>query len=251
MNILAAPHSHGNCFKFLIVHLQYPTPPAVLPPAYPVPAAAAALLCPSMLLLALLLLASSTPAAAVAALNTNTSNPCAPALCGNLSIAYPFWLCPSMLLLALQLLASSTPAAAVAALNTNTSNTCAPALGGNLSIAYPFWLAGTHPPECGYKSFKVICDSQGNVSLANSFWRYRILDIFYPSNSFRAINIDLMSNDTCDLDVFFNASSDLGLSPFNISSKNQELFVLYSCDLGRRRVPPSWTRVVRSLLDGG
>ncbi|RLM93652.1 putative receptor-like protein kinase [Panicum miliaceum] len=100
--------------------------------------------------------------------------------------------------------------------------------------------------ECGYKAFQVICDSQGNVPPANSFWRNQILDIFYPSNSFRAINIDLMFNDTCDLDTFFNASSDLGLSPFSISSKNQELFFLYSCDLGRRRVPPSWTRVVCS-----
>ena len=142
-----------------------------------------------------------------------------------------------MMLLPLLLLASPTPAVA-----RNTSTACAPARCGSLTVVYPFWLAGTHPPECGYRAFQVTCDSQGNLSLANSFWRHQILDIFYPNNSFRAINIDLMSNDTCDLDTFFNVSSDLGLSPFSISAKNQELF-LYDCDPRERQIPCSWTRV--------
>lgn len=169
-------------------------------------------------------------------------------------------LLPAMLLLALL---ASTPAAAVAALNApppcalpscgknhtavarNTSAPCAPALCGGINITYPFWLAGTHPPECGYRAFEVTCDN-GNVTLTKSFlMSYQILDIFYPNNSFRVINVvDLISpNDTCDLDTLFNVSSVLGLSPFKISPKNLELSFLYDCDLGKGHAPPSWTRV--------
>jgi len=148
-------------------------------------------------------------------------------------------LCPAMMMLLLPLLLLASPTPAVAALNTSTP--CAPASCGKLTVAYPFWLDGTHPPECGYKAFQVTCDKQaGNLSLANSYWRYQLQDIFYENSSFTA---DL-SGAPCDLQNFVNPSSDLGLSPFNISSKNLELFILYDCHLGRRRAPPpSWTRV--------
>ncbi|CAL4958028.1 unnamed protein product [Urochloa decumbens] len=145
-------------------------------------------------------------------------------------------LCPAVLLLAL--LASPTTITAQ-----NNSTPCPPALCGNLSIAYPFWLTGTHPPECGHKAFQVTCDKkQGKVSLVNSFLTYQIMDIFYPNNSFRIISV-AASNDTCAFDMVFNVSSDLGLSPFKISPKNQELFFLYDCDLRERQIPRSWTRV--------
>ncbi|CAL4965088.1 unnamed protein product [Urochloa decumbens] len=159
-----------------------------------------------MLLLALL----ASPAAAV-----NTSTPCATASCGNLTV----------------------PAR-------NTWNPCAAALCGNINIAYPFWLGGTHPPECGYNAFEVTCDKQlGKVSLANSFLTYQILDIFYPDNSFRITNVGpMLLNDSCAFDMLFNVSSDLRLSPFKVSLKNQELF-LYDCDLRETQTPRSWTRV--------
>ena len=83
------------------------------------------------------------------------------------------------------------------------------ALCENLTIAYPFWLAGTHPPECGYRAFEVACD-KGNVSLKNSYWNYQVMDIFYENSSF--IEVD-PSYDTCDVDNFVNASSDLGIGP--------------------------------------
>ncbi|CAL4977673.1 unnamed protein product [Urochloa decumbens] len=182
--------------------------PAWIAPNSPAPPAVM-MLCPAMLLLALLLLAS--PAAAV-----NTSTPCATASCGNLTV----------------------PAR-------NTWNPCAAALCGNINIAYPFWLSGTHPPECGYNAFEVTCDKQqGKVSLANSFLTYQILDIFYPDNSFRITNVaQMLANDSCAFDTLFNVSSDLGLSPFKISTKNLELFFLFDCDLRETQTPRSWTRV--------
>jgi len=125
----------------------------------------------------------------------------------------------------------------------NTSNlACAPALCGNLSISYPFWLAGTHPPECGYKGFQVTCDKQGSVSLENSYWRYQLRDIFYENSSFIVTNVDL-SGGSCSVDLFFNSSSDLSLSTFSISSKNQELFFLYDCHRQERQLPRSWAPV--------
>ncbi|CAL4957995.1 unnamed protein product [Urochloa decumbens] len=183
------------------------------------------MLCPAMLLLALLAspaaaaVNTSTPCAPASCVNhtapLNTSAPCTPASCGNLTV----------------------PAR-------NTSNPCAPALCGNISISYPFWLAGTHQPECGYKAFQVACDN-GNLSLVNSFLTYQIMDIFYPNNSFRVINVaPMLSNSTCAFDTLFNVSSDLGLSPFKISTKNQELFFLFDCDLRESQTPrPAWTRV--------
>ncbi|CAO2204761.1 unnamed protein product [Urochloa humidicola] len=149
---------------------------------------------------------------------------------------------PSLVAAATALLLALLTTAAVAV---NTSIPCVPALCGNISISYPFWLTGTHPPECGYKAFQITCDKQqGNVSLANSFMKYRILDIFYPNNSFRVINAGVMSsNDTCDFDKYFNVTSDLGLSPFKISPKNQELFLFYDCDLRESQTPRSWTRL--------
>jgi len=86
---------------------------------------------------------------------------------------------------------------------------CASALCENLTIAYPFWLAGTHPPECGYRAFEAACD-KGNVSLKHSYWNYQVMDIFYENSSF--IEVD-PSYDTCDVDNFVNASSDLGIGP--------------------------------------
>ncbi|CAL4965076.1 unnamed protein product [Urochloa decumbens] len=165
------------------------------------------------LLVALLI----TPTATVA---VNTSAPCTAASCGNLAV----------------------PAR-------NTSNPCAPAACRAINITYPFWLSGTHPPECGYQAFQVTCD-KGMVSLANSFMKYQVLDIFYPNNSFRVINAGLISsNDTCGRDTFFNVSSDLGLSPFKISPKNQELF-LYDCDPRETQIPRSWTRMPCSTPNG-
>jgi len=147
-------------------------------------------------------------------------------------------LCPAMMMLLLPLLLLASPTPAVAALNTPTP--CAPASCGKLTVAYPFWLDGTHPPECGYKAFQVTCDKQaGNLSLANSYWRYQLQDIFYENSSFTA---DL-SGAPCDLQNFINPTSDLGLSPFNISSKNQELFFLYDCHRQERQLPRSWAPV--------
>ncbi|RCV24557.1 hypothetical protein SETIT_5G094800v2 [Setaria italica] len=147
-------------------------------------------------------------------------------------------LCPVVLLLALL----PSPATTAAALN--TSNPCAPALCGGINIAFPFWLAGKHPPECGYKAYQVTCD-KGNLTLKNSYWTYQLLDIFYQNSSFRA---DL-SGGLCDFKNFVNAASDLGLSPFKISPKNQELFFLYDCELRGRHAPRSWTLVNCSSPD--
>ncbi|CAL4951329.1 unnamed protein product [Urochloa decumbens] len=178
---------------------------------------------PSVLVPAAAALLLALLSTATATVTVNTSTPCATASCGNHTVP---------------------------ARKRNTSNPCAPASCGGLSITYPFWLAGTHPPECGYQAFQVTCD-KGMVSLANSFMKYQILDIFYPNNSFRVINAGLISsNDTCGRDTFFNVSSDLGLSPFKISPKNQELF-LYDCDPRERQgVPRSWTRVPCSTPNG-
>nr|TKW13314.1 hypothetical protein SEVIR_5G092001v2 [Setaria viridis] len=145
---------------------------------------------------------------------------------------------PVVLLLALL----PSPATTAAALN--TSNPCAPALCGGINITFPFWLAGKHPPECGYKAYQVTCD-KGNLTLKNSYWTYQLLDIFYQNSSFRA---DL-SGGVCDSQNFVNASSDLGLSPFKISPKNQELFFLYDCELRGRHAPRSWTLVNCSSPD--
>ncbi|RCV24545.1 hypothetical protein SETIT_5G093800v2 [Setaria italica] len=142
--------------------------------------------------------------------------------------ATPAWIAPKSPTLL------PSPATAAAALN--TSNPCAPALCGGINITFPFWLAGKHPPECGYKAYQVTCD-KGNLTLKNSYWTYQLLDIFYQNSSFRA---DL-SGGLCDSQNFVNASSDLGLSPFKISPKNQELFFLYDCELRGR--PRSWTLV--------
>ncbi|KAL5228130.1 hypothetical protein ABZP36_016395 [Zizania latifolia] len=81
-------------------------------------------------------------------------------------------LCLAMLLLALRIAASS----AADAINTTTSPSCEPANCGDLTIGYPFWLAGTHPPECGYRTFQVSCQ-QGKASLKNGFWTYQIMSI--------------------------------------------------------------------------
>ncbi|KAL6848220.1 hypothetical protein ACP4OV_022348 [Aristida adscensionis] len=114
---------------------------------------------------------------------------------------------------------------------------------GNLTIAYPFWLAGAHSPECGFQPFQVACDGGGAASLKNSIWTYQILDISYPNSSFRVTNADL-SDGACDIELHVNASSDLGLAPFRISPRNQELFFIYNCDpRERRRLPPSWAPV--------
>ncbi|KAL5211994.1 hypothetical protein ABZP36_022841 [Zizania latifolia] len=88
-------------------------------------------------------------------------------------------------------------------------------------------LPGTHPRECGYQAFQVSCQ-QGKLSLKNGFWMYQIMSIFYERSSFGVSNVQL-SEDSCFVESAFNASSDLGLGPFNISSLNQELFFLYNC----------------------
>lgn len=141
-------------------------------------------------------------------------------------------LCSAMLLL--PLLAGSTTDA------TNTTSSCAPAACGNLAITYPFWLSGTHPPECGYRAFQVTC-KLGITSLGNAFWTYRVLDIFYQNSSFRVANVDLLDG-TCDAESYFNASSDLGLAPFRISPRNQELFFLYNCTR-MLQLPRAWAPV--------
>jgi hypothetical protein len=51
------------------------------------------------------------------------------------------------------------------------------------------------------------------------------------------------SYDTCDVDKFVNASSDLGIGPFKISNKNEELFFLSDCQGQARQLPPSWARL--------
>uniref|UniRef100_A0A0E0JDS4 Wall-associated receptor kinase galacturonan-binding domain-containing protein n=1 Tax=Oryza punctata TaxID=4537 RepID=A0A0E0JDS4_ORYPU len=132
--------------------------------------------------------------------------------------------------------ASST----VDAINTTTTTSpfCEPAKCGNLTIGYPFWLSGKHPPECGYRAFQVTCDHK-NASLKNGFWTYQIQHIFYNNSSFMVTNVQL-SHGSCESESRFNASSDLGLTPFNISTKNQELFFLYNCNQSRRQLPPSW-----------
>ncbi|KAL5227581.1 hypothetical protein ABZP36_015846 [Zizania latifolia] len=147
-------------------------------------------------------------------------------------------LCLAMLLLALLIAASS----AVDAINTTTSSsTCKPAKCGDLTIGYPFWLTGTHPRECGYQAFQVSCQ-QGLASLKNGFWTYQIMDISYERSSFRVSNVQL-SEYRCFVESIFNASSDLGLAPFNISSENQELFFLYNCTQSRRQFPSSWASI--------
>uniref|UniRef100_A0A0E0JDT8 Protein kinase domain-containing protein n=1 Tax=Oryza punctata TaxID=4537 RepID=A0A0E0JDT8_ORYPU len=143
-------------------------------------------------------------------------------------------ICLAMLLLTLPV-ASST----VDTINaTTTSPFCEPARCGNLTIGYPFWLSGKHPPECGYRAFQVTCDHR-NASLKNGFWTYQIQHIFYNNSSFMVTNVQL-SHGSCESESRFNASSDLGLTPFNISTKNQELFFLYNCNQSRRQLPPSW-----------
>lgn len=147
------------------------------------------------------------------------------------------------MLLLLTLVVSPTPT--TAAQNTTTTTTtpsCPPASCGGLNITYPFWLTGTHPPECGYKALQVTCD-RGNASLKNSFWQYQILNISYDESSFiLATNVDL-SDGTCNFELFSDASTDLGLAPFTISSQNLQLVFVYGCDLRERHAPHSWAPV--------
>ncbi|RLN22498.1 putative receptor-like protein kinase [Panicum miliaceum] len=140
-------------------------------------------------------------------------------------------MCPAVLLLALL--------ASTAAATNASSNPCAPARCGGLNITFPFWLAGTHPPECGYKAFQVTCDRQGNASMANSYRMHQLRDIFYENSSIRVA----LPGAPCDDHNFFNASLDFGLSPFKVSSKNQELFFLYDCHRQERQLPRSWAPV--------
>ncbi|KAL5229011.1 hypothetical protein ABZP36_017276 [Zizania latifolia] len=146
-------------------------------------------------------------------------------------------LCLAMLLLTLLIAASS----AADAINTTTSSSCEPAKCGNLTIGYPFWLAGTHPPECGYRVFQVSCH-QGKASLKNGFWRYQIMSIFYETSSFKVMNAKLLEG-SCIVESIFNTSSDLSFEPFNICSRNQELFFLYNCKQSRLQLPSSWASI--------
>lgn len=73
---------------------------------------------------------------------------------------------------------------------------------------------------------------------------YRILGIFYRNSSFTATNTDLMMpNGSCSGDMFFNASSDLGLAPFRIAQRNQDLIFFYNCTWPPWRRPRFWTPV--------
>ncbi|GJN37552.1 hypothetical protein PR202_gb26523 [Eleusine coracana subsp. coracana] len=151
---------------------------------------------------------------------------------------------PAIMLLLLTLMAivpiPTTAAAAVSLIT--TTGPCSPAPCGRLNITYPFWLAGTHLPECGYKSFQVTCDKGDIVSLKNTYWAYKISDIFYQNSSFRIANVNL-SDGTCNNEMVVNASNDLDLSPFVTSPQNQELFFLYNCSQQARQLPGSWAPV--------
>lgn len=93
-----------------------------------------------------------------------------------------------------------------------------------------------------YRAFQVTCD-RGNASLKNSFWQYQILNISYDESSFiLATNVDL-SDGTRNFELFSDASTDLGLAPFTISSQNLQLFFVYGCDLRERQAPHSWAPV--------
>ncbi|TVU22059.1 hypothetical protein EJB05_31735, partial [Eragrostis curvula] len=144
---------------------------------------------------------------------------------------------PAMLLL-LALLPNPT----TAAVPMNTTAPCAQASCGGLNISYPFWLSGTHPPKCGYQAFQVACDKQHRASLINSIWNYQIMHIFYKNSSFRVRNAQLLDG-TCEIELNVNASSDLGLAPFTISDRNQELFFLYGCHRQAEPLPRSWAPV--------
>ncbi|KAJ1282720.1 hypothetical protein BS78_03G072800 [Paspalum vaginatum] len=148
----------------------------------------------------------------------------------------------TMLLLALL-------AVVAAAQNTSSTPPCAPASCGNLTVASPFWLAsGAHqPPECGSrKDFQVACDDKGRAFLKNSFWDYQILDVFYENSSFILTNVDMWEWDDGNCNppwLFSNASTDLGLGPFNISAQNQKLLFVFGCDPRPLQHVPhySWT----------
>ncbi|KAK3163826.1 hypothetical protein QOZ80_1AG0008800 [Eleusine coracana subsp. coracana] len=149
---------------------------------------------------------------------------------------------PAMLLLLTLMAIVLIPTAAAAAVSLiTTTGPCAPASCGSHNITYPFWLAGTHLPECGYKSFQVTCDKD-DVSLKNTYWAYKISDIFYQNSSFRIANVNL-SDGTCNNEMVVNASNDLDLSPFVTSPQNQELFFLYNCSWQARQLPRSWAPV--------
>ncbi|KAL6627483.1 hypothetical protein ACP70R_031209 [Stipagrostis hirtigluma subsp. patula] len=148
---------------------------------------------------------------------------------------------PPMLLLTLLTLLPASTTATLAINTTTTPSSCAPARCGGLTVAYPFWLAGAHPPECGYQAFQVACD-KGIASLKNSIWTYQIMDIFYANSSFRVRNVELSDGD-CDIELHVNATSDLGLAPFKISPRNQELFFIYDCRRPARELPRSWAPV--------
>ncbi|XP_048547966.1 LEAF RUST 10 DISEASE-RESISTANCE LOCUS RECEPTOR-LIKE PROTEIN KINASE-like 1.2 [Triticum urartu] len=119
---------------------------------------------------------------------------------------------------------------------------CEPAACGGLQVACPFWLGSTHPPECGYRAFRVTCDDTRKAFLKNSFWNYQILDISYKDCSFRVSNIELYDG-TCNVEL------RLGLTPFGISTANQELFFLYNCTALHTQPPlPTWARM--NCMDG-
>ncbi|CAM0879006.1 unnamed protein product [Alopecurus aequalis] len=128
---------------------------------------------------------------------------------------------------------------------------CRPATCGHQRIAYPFWLSGTHPPECGYRAFRVTCDANGTATLQNSFWMYQILHISYDDSAFTVANDQLFGDDACNVEMLgVNVSSDLGVSPFGISPANKELFFLYNCTELRSPPPPAWAPVGCTGGDG-
>ncbi|CAM0149396.1 unnamed protein product [Urochloa decumbens] len=144
----------------------------------------------------LLLLHAPAPAAAVA-----TS--CEPRVCGNLTIAYPFWL-PDI---QASTTSSSSPAAA--------------------------------PPPCGPSAFQVNC-SGGVASLARSFQGgYKILRVSYSNRTLVVSNGNVQTDAAGCPAPRIDVSASLSLAPFSASAANAQLLFLFNCTGGGGSAPPA------------
>ncbi|GJN05877.1 hypothetical protein PR202_ga23547 [Eleusine coracana subsp. coracana] len=124
-------------------------------------------------------------------------------------------------------------AAAFASNETASTASCAPARCGNLNISYPFTLGGVQPQECGFPAFELACDAD-RAYLTKSFRErlYRVYSISYDTNSL-VVAVETVfpgAGMSCGVPDF-NVSSGLALYPLNISNTNNNLVLLYNCEI--------------------
>ncbi|CAD6232545.1 unnamed protein product [Miscanthus lutarioriparius] len=143
-------------------------------------------------------------------------------------------LCPAMLLLAL--LASPTTAVAVNTLRRPAWRRCAG--------TSPSPTRSGSPARIGRSAATGPSRSPATRARYPSYWKYQVMDIFYEDRSFIVTKVNLQEDGSyCDHMLIGNTASDLGVGPFKINNKNEELFFLRDCQGQARQLPRPCARV--------